>query len=252
MSKISPKIQYIFVGLLACGGAFLLTYKARSQALDYSYTPFVAQTVVEHYAKPMASPVVQYSTYARKSDGSEATITTVHDPDGKLIQLTAILDVPGQKQVQLEPITKSVSTYYLSMSQVRNLLPSNGCAGTAGQAAGKRSEILGFRVVSSHEERPFRHSDHETVDERLAPELNCFALQRSETLASGPHNEATVIAVIKGEPPESMFAIPSDYIERSPSRVSAEWSLKFPGAGLFKDSTAKLLDKGYYLHQQAH
>jgi len=62
--------------------------------------------------------------------------------------------------------------------------------------------------------------------------LGCFALQENWTLSSKEAVERKIIRqaqfVTKGEPDQSLFSVPTSYVERPPSQVFAEYLRRYP------------------------
>ena len=58
-----------------------------------------------------------------------------------------------------------------------------------------------------------------------------------------------VLFVVEGDPPASLFQIPSHYTERTPSKAAAGYARRFPGHSIFPERTAKLLDNVYSTSQ---
>ena len=249
-SSLTPAIPYaIMTGLVALCGVFTATGENARQATA-TYVPFAAQIVEESFGDSAAvKPVtVQNIIYGRQSNGSEASLTSVHSPDNQqTAQLVYILDVNSGKEIQLEPFTKSSMTFYLSKEQLTQTLDSRHCP-TNVNALTEHSKILNYDVVryrdnsGSSAESPTDDMD----DEWIAPRLACFVLKEIFTESSGPWNRRTVVSLTEGEPPSSMFNIPPEYVERSPREMAAKWSDTFPGSKFLPDSSIRNMDQRYY------
>ncbi len=239
--------------LAAAAVSFLFTYKVRSQSQLAARRPFIAQIVEKHFlAKNSAAPgAVDYSTFARRSDGSEVTIRLVKSPDGELAQHREFTDFVARKRVTMEPFTSSVSTYYFLPSQsFSGIEPGELCPPSSSDPTAERSQLLGYEVVRVVEVNPGHKDEKESIDQWVAPALNCFPLFETASLSSGPHNERQVTTLIEGEPPDSMLVVPPEYIERSPSQVAAAYAAKFPGHAFVSKETAEILNRSYYAHRK--
>jgi hypothetical protein len=61
-----------------------------------------------------------------------------------------------------------------------------------------------------------------------APTLNCFALRQIDAATvippqKGPHNVEEATSVVLGEPDATLFFVPQNFLERSPSERHAEF-----------------------------
>lgn len=240
-----PKVA-IFTGVgfvLAAVISFLVVYRANSQTAAFFCKPFIAQKIESVFSDgDAAKPVKQvYFTIARRSDGSETTVLAINSPRGESGQATEINDARRGRSVTLEPFTRSVTTFYYPANKLLEGIRSEATA--CGMATTSRTEpiaILGYHVSKVME------NTFDRWESLVAPGLNCYPLQQTITFRDGGRNERKVTIVIEGEPPDYMFDIPSGYIERSPSQVSAAYGAKFPGHTLWSPKTLQTLDKRYY------
>jgi hypothetical protein len=67
----------------------------------------------------------------------------------------------------------------------------------------------------------------------VASDLNCFPLQKTEVSPHGEKNVWTVVKIVEGEPPASMFTPPPGYVERSPAQVETLYEKMFGGKELY-------------------
>lgn len=227
-----------------------MTFKGKSQSAEANFTPFTAHAVKKYFGAATATLPAATSqiTFGRKSDGSQARFITVPSPvGGKVGQIGNIFDVGALAERDLEPFIRSVSTYYLSHAEVTQRLESEACPGDIDSLT-EHAMILGYEVVELKEKHDFHAGDYVTVEKWVAPDLACFALSRIERLSSGPWNEETVTSLTIGEPPESMFEVPSGYVERSPGEAAAAYAAEF-GHSLVSGVVASAADTRYYNHR---
>jgi hypothetical protein len=247
MKTIKGVASLILVALVAAACGFLLAFGRTTQTLSESFVPFSAHLVEKHYAtlnalQPAATNEI---SVGRRRDGSEVEITSVHSPDKSQIGSSVyILDVNSSREIQLEPFTKSIMTFYLSPSELAERLGSKRCPGTITQLT-EHSNMLNYDVVRGKDE--YRKA---TADKWLAPSLSCFKLKEVYSTADGAWNEKIAVSLTEGEPQASMFEIPSDYIERSPSQIADVWTVVFPGSIWMSDQAATSFDKNYFRHMR--
>ncbi len=250
---------YLLATLAAGAVSFVVAYKARSQSepLDFSRRPFIAQIVEKDFGVDGHLVSTVYSMFARKTNGSDVKVTAIKGPDGEVGQLKGVWDVDSLSEAALDPFTKSVRTLYFSRKQMWSTLnfdepcPPNE-VGTPHRATGARSQMLGFEVVQVVEEHTAPSAPTERWEAWVAPAFGCFALRESSSLSSGPHNETEVTLLVEAEPPDALFAIPSDYVERSPSAHAAAWTQKYPGSSLLPQSGLAWLDHVYDMHRKRY
>jgi len=234
-------------------GSFLIARRARPQGAHSPRRAFIAHGTERHFAtKGDTGPVkVNHITYARKSDGSWVEAATIESPQGDAGELISFVDVPSARHVDLEPFTKLSMTFYLTPSELQHEVDRDeSCPRAVSAAPAEHERILGYDVVKLTEEGRAPNNGKEVTEAWVAPELNCYVLRKSASLSDGPHNEIEVTDVTEGEPPPTMFDVPAEYVERSPSQLSAEWAARFGQPFLGRESTVKRLDERYYAHQR--
>jgi hypothetical protein len=134
-------------------------------------------------------------------------------------------------------------TFYLTPSELQHEVDrAESCPGAISAAPAEHERILGYDVVKLTEEGRAPNNGKEFTEAWVAPELNCYVLRRSASLSDGPDTE--------GEPPPAMFDVPAEYVERSPSQLSAEWAARFGQPFLGRESTVQRLDQRYYARQK--
>jgi len=227
-----------------CG--FLLAVSGKAQLSGATYVPFTAHMVEEHFTDASAAQPTEVTdiTYGRRSSGSEVSFTSFHGPDGQIGQLVYILDVSSSKEIQLEPFTKSSMTFYLSPKDLNQRLDSRGCSANTDEM-GEHSKLLGYDVVRYREKEGSSYR-YTTQDAWVAPYLACFALKQIDATNFGPWNRTTVLSIIEGEPPSSMFDIPPEYVERSPSQLNTAWGAIFHGSQFWSDGALANVEQHYY------
>jgi hypothetical protein len=249
-SSQTSALQYAALTPLVALCAVFAASGGNAQPAAAMYVPFTAQIVEESFGNSAAvkPATVQNIVYGRQSNGSEASFTSVHSPDNQqTAELVYILDVNSRKEIQLEPFTKSSMTFYLSEEQLTQSLDSRHCP-TNFDALTEHSKILNYDVVryrdnsGSSAESPTDDID----DEWIAPRLACFVLKDIFTVSSGPWNRRTVVSLTEGEPASSMFSIPSEYVERSPSEINTAWRTIFPGTEFLPDASVRTVEQRYY------
>ena len=230
------------------GFSYITSGRSRSRK-GSPLIPFTAQLVEKHFRSAMdTAPIAaEHISFARRSDGSEANYRTLKSPDGKQFgQLGGIIDLGRAVSISIEPFTRSATTMDERLDVLKYRLEANGCPADVDKL-GEHAKMLGYEVVKIHEcDHP--HCDTEFVDTWVAPELGCFALAETDATRGAP-NVKTVISVTKGEPSPAMFVVPSDYVERSPSQLSAAWEAKFGQKFWPDDKIRKRLDYRYYAHR---
>lgn len=253
MSPSRPKsaLRFVVVTILVALYGFLTAFGEKAQQSDATYVAFTAHIVEEMFASGAAvQPVdVHDITFARRSDGSEVTSTSVHSPDKLQVgQSVGILDVHSSKEISLEPFTKSSMTFYLSPKQLNQTLDSRHCPANVDEL-GEHSKILDYDVVRHRfkwDDGSGSDPESPTDDEWIAPYLACFTLKEIFAVSWGAWNRSTVVSLTEGEPPTSMFDIPDGYVERSPSEMAAKWTDTFPGSKYVPDSSIRNMDQQYY------
>jgi hypothetical protein len=251
MNRKRLTLRLVVVAFLGGACGFVLTFSGGAKSQEAGLTPFTAHLVEKMYGSADdTAPHIDHISFGRRSDGSEATYRTMKSPDGQQDgQLGSTIDLGRAESLDLEPFTRSVTTLHYSLDELGELkdrLQAKGCPADMDKL-GEHTKMLGHEVVRIRES----HSTHlgtETDDKWVAPDLGCFALAETATFA-GPRNVTTVTSLTEGEPPLAMFAVPSDYVERSPSQLSAEWTARFGHKYWGEDNITTRMDKRYYAHR---
>jgi hypothetical protein len=251
MNHQKSVIRFGVVTIMAGLAGFTLTFKARTQSSQPTYVPFTAHEVKQEFASATANkPVaVEYITIARRSDGSEAKSTTVNSPDKRTAGWVAdIVDLKSLKRIAVDSLTKSTMTFYLSPTEMKQVLYSTDCPANVNTLT-DHSTILGYDAVRRRIK--YGSQPRYSVDDRwIAPALACLPLKDTYVSSRGPWNLETTVSLTVGEPSSSLFAVPSGYVERTPTEVESVWSVTFPGYTWMPTSEVEGLERNYDAHRQ--
>lgn len=243
MRKLESAVSLGTIAVAACACGFVLASGRTTKFVGGSVIPFTAHIVEKHFIDMGATKPsrVNNIVFGRRSIGSEATVTSVKSPDELQDgQVVYILDVTSSKEIELESFTKSEMTFYLPRSELTLRLDSSRCPANINESS-EHSKMLNYDVVRTRTE-----GRSDAQEQWVAPYLSCFALKEIYSKNGGAWNDKTVVDVTEGEPPYSMFEIPPDYVERSPSQIAALWSAMFPGSKWMSDNSIKSFDENYY------
>jgi hypothetical protein len=258
MRKFWGLILMACLALVLLAGIFRGSSEARSISKSSpqspAFTPFVVSKRVTHFSGAKVTKEADF-TIARRMDGSlvESFMVTGSDsPDGNEREAVFIWDIPSRHNVMLEPFTKSVMTQVLSPKEIANFLSSQkACSEASLPAEGNGAsteQLLGHAVVRVEEQLKVV----DTVS-WVAPDLDCFPLKQTFTFLDPQHagirHEDVVTKIEERDPPSSMFAVPSDYTERSPAELQAEYSRKYGGVKFF-GTTVDDAERHYRQHQE--
>jgi hypothetical protein len=184
--------------------------------------------------------------HAVKGDGSQVDVRTRRAPDGKWFEQRKILDVAARQEIVLDATTSSKTTYPIATSVLnRMVLPPQRCSSATNSP---HRRIMGYDTEFE------THGDatDARVEEWRAPALNCIALvTRVSRTNEGQEvvlQNRTVTSVTEEAPPDSWFNVPSDYIERSPGEVAAEYYMRYPSAAPAREASkdsVKAADEAY-------
>src|ERR1700728_2744326 len=243
------------LALVLLAGVFRGSSEARSKSNPQSpaFTPFVVSERVTHFSGAKVTKEVDY-TIARRRDGSLVRSFIIKDsdsPDGNPREAVFIWDIPSRHNVMLEPFTMSVMTQVLSPKEIADFLSSQKACSEAilsPDGNGPTEQLLGHAVVRVEERLEVVH----TVS-WLAPDLDCFPLKQTVTFLYSQQpvgrRDDVVTKIEETDPPSSMFAVPSDYTERSPLELQAEYARKYSGVKFF-GTTVDDAERHYRQHQE--
>jgi hypothetical protein len=231
----------------AAAGVFLATWSGKLRAQGES-AAFTVEYLNKSYDRTTNSEVTsRVIVYARRSDGSyvELTLRVNNEPRG----VKRVVDTASWRAIAVDPLTRSTTTYRLTEAEVRHLqAPRGACTEHPGLTLDPTAQhpILGYDVVHFTGKLP--GSEH-SIEKWYAPALNCLLL-RAEWYTDGFRNTQVTSSIVLGEPDASLYTIPGDYVERTPSEVLALASAQqgnpvSPNAA----GTASALDSVYHGRQ---
>jgi hypothetical protein len=252
MNSCRPTRTFLPVAITFLGMTvgFALSQGGRAQVRGPLFVPFTANIDEEHFTRSAArEPAsVNHIAVERTSDGSEVTSTSVTAPDAQRTgELVEGFSVASRMHYVLEPFTRSIMTYHLSDAEVKSILDSKRCPSDINELK-EHSKMFGLDVVRRREKTDFANTSFEITDDWMAPDLACFTLKEIYSVSDGPWNRRMVISLVRGEPPQSIFNIPVDYVERSPSEISDIWKAFF-GVPFLSDSSLNAYEKRYLSHR---
>ena len=129
------------------------------------------------------------------------------------------------------PIAESVSSFPMSVEEVRSLTTQADCTTQGGSGVidpdPQPATVLEFKVVKRTVQFPAEGSSRaSTQEEWLAPELNCFPLRQVHRDSDAPvapvRTTSQVLRITPGDPDEAMFRVPPNFTERSPREPHEE------------------------------
>lgn len=246
--RLNTVIRTSAVATIVAAASLLLASNAQSP--PSAFVPFTAHVVEEHFASAAAKvPVsVDYITVERRSDGSEATSTTIDSPVPST--LGDILDVPSRKHITLDSLADSTMTLYLSSAELRRELDRRHRQDDLAVGS-EHSTILGYDVVR-YQARYGSQRRWETHDEWMSPELAGFVLEGVFRTCGGAWNQTTVKSITTGEPSSSMFTVAPGYVERSPMQLEKVYAAEYSGAAWLPPDSLQRLERTYETHQTSH
>lgn len=234
----------ISAATIACA-AMIFTVVRMALAQSREQTPVTVEMTATYYEYPSGRLVKNENlTVAIRADGSRV------DAPGTGNQ-RIVLDIRLRKRVSIDNLTRSLTSYALSDKAVRELTrPFRACPD---EHNAQRSVLLGYDVVKF-----VKVLGDARVESWLAPALNCLELKYTvfRGVDRGQGMPATIVeakSVVVGEPDATLFAVPSDYSERSPSQVIAEHDRLYgadgePNCRPDRTKSLQTLDKVYSYH----
>jgi len=216
-----------------------------AQAASGPITPFTARTTMTQFDKDGLVTATEVMINAVRSDGSQVMLR--ESINNRSVGAKSLVDVPSRKRISVDPLTRSITTYSLAADDIAALRPQpSACNG------GERNNIQGRDVFQKATDEVFGEKNQHR-ESWLAPELGCFPLRSKVTLSVNGMLKLTkteeVFLLVVGEPDRSLFAVPADYTERSPSEVFRERA-RIKGTTCREcDSAGQKLDEAYRSHQ---
>jgi hypothetical protein len=207
--------------------------------------PFTVTTTEKAFDASGNQQRLETIVFATGVNGSRVVATTRKFPDGQDRVIRRILEVNAKKLIVVDEATKSIVTYPLPPEGVEFL--SRGCS----IPAGAETAVLSGAAIFKYSETKEYGEDVKAVGEEWrAPSLGCLALRqthsmfRNDKLAGKSTRE--LVSIVNGEPDPSLFAIPTDYVERSPSEALSVYHQLFPTRPATPAATLEKLDKAYH------
>ena len=205
----------------------------------FSQSPSVERpaAVTIYSTRVMTSPTTKPRTLrlieARREDGSSVAVNVAVDESGSE-RASRFITIPSErKRITVVDRFKHKSTQFLTPSQLDRIAYTHIspiCADAPGgrdrgEAFSGWKDIADIPAALYTEDTP-----HWKAEYYYAPSLNCASVKRVHELKddkgnlNGTKTVEEITTVILGEPPASLFAIPTDYSEVSPSQLrSALW-----------------------------
>jgi hypothetical protein len=229
MKKIATfgLIAFVSIGTTAL-------YTARRVVATGSVTlkPFTA-TVREVKFLPNGSQGHEETyTVAFRTDGSNVTDYHHLLSNGETTHVKVVEDMQIGHRIAVDYATESTSTYPLPTNYA-TIMEKEASRCTVGIVSKGESPIfLGYQVVLVHAGTIYKNGASNVRDRWEAPALNCFPLRRFDSRTgkpgeAAPHNEVQVTNIVLGEPDATLFSIPQNFVERSPSERHAEFQRRY-------------------------
>ena len=217
--------------------------KPSASAADSAVKPFTATVHRLQYRANGSLAHEEAYTVAYRSNGSKVSDFHRTLPNGQTVEIKEIVDVSGGRQVTVDYATQSVSTYAIQPGYLPVL--KRRMSSCAGGVSGPET-ILGYPVVLVHAGHTYGNGASNVHDRWEAPSLNCFALRQIDAMTAlppnkAPHNEEEVTNIALGEPDSSLFSVPENFVERSPSQRHAEFERLYGAAA----PTPPVADQSY-------
>jgi hypothetical protein len=213
------------------------------------FRPFTAEMRVVHTPGPGGVPLIQEVFYARRGDGSYVMHQQVTNPDGELEMMVSIFDMRMNRSITLHPSLRASVTFYYSEGAM-SAQPWRGVdscksltmLGVLGDTTERvMAHLNGREARRIVEEDP---KDGQRTERWVAEDLDCFPLQKTITGGRGVPQQTTVARLTEGEPADSLFVVPPEYMEMSPVETEAAYQTRYPGSLLY-GQMLELMQKRY-------
>jgi len=227
---------YAAVFLFISGLSFALVRGVHTQnAQNEPHKAFMAFQIERRYDATGAERYHEYRTFAVRSDGSSAWFANRPGTvDGQIHGFGAIYDLANQRVTTVDGFTESTITESLAPGQVAfQRKMDHSC-----QSGTERSTILGQQVVKvTVPVGPTRPG---------AGLLLAFPYRRLVFRGKpGAKTTLETLYLIPNEPPASLFEVPRNYAERSPSQVADEYARRL-GHRPFSDNVLQRAEEKYH------
>ncbi len=134
--------------------------------------------------------------------------------------LSQILDRQTEREIYLDPRTRSVTTMSFPRAKQEALTShheAESCRAEDIANASPDGVFFGHQTLHVTEQwGPASAPD--TTERWIIPELDCFTVKEIYR-SGGARNEMVVESLQEGEPDRSLAAVPAEYTERSPAEV---------------------------------
>ena len=211
-------------------------------AASKTWTPYTASVSHTKYSASTGLFLeVDSGTWAVRRDGSHVKVRALPSfvgPNGQvrpsLRKTRVIIDVASGNRIALFEDTESKTTYPLNAS--KSFLPyiDRGLGGNCANipATAETDTMLGYQVRKVVKDSLSTGERKVRFEAWLAPALNCDPLK---TVNWGSRNdgpffmleEIVVTSITPGDPDAALFTIPTNYVERSPGEVQAEYARRY-------------------------
>jgi hypothetical protein len=184
--------------------------------------------------------------YVRHSDRSTVLRQQELHPK-KADLLTQILDRQTEREVFLEPLTRSVTTLALSRAEQESLTSGawEGSCPVEDMANASPGGVF-FGHQTLHITKDWGAG--EIAERWMILELDCFTVKEINTEADGQYSETVVESLHEGEPDRSFVAVPADCAERSPAAVD-DLLMKATGEPAFGCAWGARMEREYQRHK---
>src|ERR1039457_7482254 len=129
------------------------------------------------------------------------------------------VDFRTQNQTILEPFTRSAVIFHLSEREARWERGRVTDCSAVPEVSGGSVDASRFRMLSYTVARVAKKEDGLTLDNWVAPALDCYPIEETEAFASGSRNTRSVYKVEMGEAAEGFFLIPPQAIPTPPHQL---------------------------------
>jgi hypothetical protein len=162
-----------------------------------------------------------------------------------------MLDLGNRVRVSVDPATESITTYPLSINAIATAHQIQ--ASCADVPSTEHKYINGHITFKKIEERNSNTSRLHVVS-WIAPTLNCIALESTATAYRSnlklAEKNTRVTSIVVGEPEASLFILPTNFTERSPSQVFDELARRTGQECAGCAQSAGVLDEAYRSHRR--
>lgn len=223
--------------------------RAQSQAQSqspppFTFQPYLAHTTTTRYKGDGTYGSTTQETFGRRTDGSTVHMFAATAPNGDRYQVVEFYDLRSQRDVLLEPLTRSATTIYFNGKQVesKRRRESTECVAMLGDRGDAGVKIMGMAATRIREDSgKFKFQ----IDSLVSPELGCLVLKETAIHPRGARNEVEITQLSLVEPPDALFQVPIEYVERSPAEKERLWRERFPGHQFYGDALVKVAQKRY-------